>query len=209
MKRTRVVLAAVWVPFLSGCMMMGGLGHRGGLGHTSGPGHGVGATHRGDPGSAETADVASGPIRPPLQHAEASNKGLSIELDLPTPSRGSVVAIDALLRRDGAQEELTEGEVWLRIRTPGGSVDSLRMQSTHSSREGSYRTYYGFPVGGQYLVTAEGRTGVVGDSRTVSVTARVDVSGMHGSRPDWLVPAALLSGAGMVALMALMMGSAH
>ena len=209
MKHTRVVLAVVWVPSVRGCMMMGGPGQWGGSGRMGGPGHGVGAGHMGDAGSAETADVASGPIRPPLQHAEASNKGLTIELDLPTPSRGSIVAIDALLRRDDAPDELTEGEVWLRIRTPGGSVDSLRMQSTHSSRAGSYRAYYGFPAGGQYLVTAQGRTGVVGDSRTVSVTARVDVSGMHGSRPDWLVPAALLSGAGLVALMALMMGSAH
>lgn len=209
MKRTRVVLAVVWAPFLSGCMMMGGLGHWGGSGHMSGPGHAVGTGHMGEPGAAVTADVASEPIRPPLQHAEASNAGLTIELDIPTPSRGGFVAIDALLRRDGAQDDLTDAEVWLRIRRPRGSVDSLRMQPTHSPGERSYRTFYAFPIGGQYVVTAEGRTGVVGDSRVVSVTARVDVGGMDASRRNWLVPAALLSGAGMVALMALMMGSAH
>lgn len=161
----------------------------------------------GDPRRIEADDVESVTAHAPLQRAEASNGGLTIELTLPTPRTGGIVAIDALLRTESDLDEPTDGDVRLRVRTPSGRVDSLRMQPAHSARERTYRTYYEFPVGGQYLVTAEGRMEVAGDSRAVSVTARVDVgSRAHGDRQNWLVPAALVSGAAMAALMALMMG---
>lgn len=210
MTRTKVVLGAVSVPLLSSCMMMGGLGHGVGSGPMSGPGHAAGSGYAGDPRWVEADDVETVPAHAPLQRTEASNGGLTIELSLPTPHMGGIVAIDALLRMESNQDELTGGDVWLRVRTPSGSVDSLRMQPAHSSRGQTYRTYYGFPLGGLYLVTVEGRTGVAGDSRAVSVTARVDGgSETHGKRQNRLVPAALLSGAGMAALMVLMMGSMH
>lgn len=189
MNLTRVVLSVAGIPFLGGCMMMGGVGHTG------------------NPGMMSDAGRAPGGQPPaPVQRAEASGGGLSIALAFPSPSGGEPVAIDAWLLTDSIHRDLTDGEIWLRIETPDGGVDQLRMRRRHSSATATFQAQYGFADAGLYLVTAEGRAGTGADVRTVSVTARTVVGGdMHGGRRGWLVPAAVLGSLGMAALMAFMM----
>ena len=186
---TRLVLGAAWVPLLTGCMAMGGLGH------TGGPG-----------GMASAGYAENGQARAPVQHVEASNGGLSIALSFPRPSGGAGVAIDARLRADSADDDLTDANIWLQVRSPSGGVTRLPMQLLHSSQPGTYRAQYSFSAPGLYLVAAEGRTGTGADVRTVSVTTAVEVgTEAHDGRHHWFTPAALLGGLGMVAMMALMM----
>lgn len=187
---TRVVLSVAGIPLLSGCMMMGGIGHTGGLGGTAGAGH------------TESAQIGA-----PLERAEASSGGITIALSFRLPSHGAEVAIDAWLRADSAHHELADADIWLRIRTPSGGVDEIRMERLGSSGE-TYQAHYGFPTAGPYHVTAEGRVGTAAAVRTVSVTTRVEVEGeSHDGRHDWLMVGGILGGLGMVVLMALMMGS--
>ncbi len=88
--------------------------------------------------------------------------------------------------------------------TPGGSVDQLRMQRLHASATATFQARYSFAADGLYLVTAEGRAGKGAHVRTVSVTARAVVGqDMHGGGHDWLMPAAVLGGLGMLAMMAI------
>lgn len=176
MQQIRAVLGVAWVPLLTGCMMMGGLGHTSGL-----LGTGLGGPMETD----KTAVL--------LQHAEASNGGLTIALTIPTPTSGTVVAISALLRSDRRDEEPSDGEIWLRVQTPGGSVDRLRMQSVRSSGAATHRARYGFVTPGVYFVTADARLGTGADVRTVSVTTKAEVSreahvGRHDRRLSGLPP---------------------
>ena len=191
MNLARVLLGIVWAPTLSGCMMLGGMGHTGGPGAMPLVGH---AESRGMP--------------LPHQRAEASNGGLAIELSIPSPSGTAAVAIDARLNTDNSHHELTDANVWLRIQTPSGRVDKIHMQLRESSSAGTYRAHYAFPAAdGLYLVTAEGRTGTGADLKTASVTVEVEAGGAaRGGGHHWRTPAAVLGGLGMVAMMALMMG---
>ncbi|NIR42571.1 MAG: hypothetical protein GWN99_01600 [Gemmatimonadetes bacterium] len=190
MNLTRVVLSVAGVPLLGGCMMMGGVGHTG------------------SPDMMSEVDHARGARLPaPVQRAEASSEGLTIALAFPTPSIGDAVAIDAWLLTDSTDHDPEAGDIRLRIETPGGNVDQLRMRRLHSSTTATFQAEYSFSAAGLYLVTAEGRAATRADVRTVSVTARVFVGGdMYGGRHDWLMPAAILGGPAMVAMMALMMG---
>lgn len=186
---TRLVLGAAWVPLLTGCMAMGGLGHTGGLGGMASAGH-----------------AENGQARAPLQRVEASNGGLRIALYFPRPSGAAGVVIDARLRADSAYDDLTDASVWLQVRSPSGRVDQLPMQRLHSSQPGTYRAQYSFSAPGLYLVAAEGRTETGADVRTVSVTTAVEVgTAAHDGRHHWFTPGALLGGLGMVAVMVLMM----
>src|SRR5512145_1092469 len=183
---TRLMLNTAWVPVLSGCMMWGGMGHTSGTDWTG-----------------ETRYAKNGQ---PLQRAKASSAGLTIALSFATPSGGAAVPIDAQISEDSVGRELTDADIWLRIETPGGAVNELRMEPVQSSRAGAYEAHYSFPVTGLYLVTAEARTGSGSDERTVSVTARAQIyDHAQGGRHQWLVPGAVLGGLGMVATMALMM----
>lgn len=190
MDLTRLLLNTAWVPILSGCMMGGGIGHA-----------------HGTDWMGEAGYARAGQAPQPVQRAQASSRGLTISLSFPTPTLGDAVAIDAQLLTDGVAHGGIDGDVWLRIQTPGGAVDLLRMQRPQRSPVGAYRAPYGFPIAGAYLVTAEARTGTGSDERTVSVTASVQVDHhAQGGRHLWVRPAAVLGGLGMVATMALMMG---
>jgi hypothetical protein len=183
----RAAMGITWVSLLSGCMM-GGMAHPGGMG-------GVGPRETGQ---------ALGP----LQYAEASSGDLTIALSFPTPSSGAMVAMDARLTTASDPHELINGKIWLRIQTPSGSLDELRMQRLHSSAGATYQATYNFRTPGFYLVTAEGSIETDANVRTASVTTRVPVSGeVHADRHDWLMPMAVLGGLGMVVMMVVMMGS--
>lgn len=187
---TRLMLNTAWVPFLSGCMTWGGMGHTSGTDWMGG-----------------TGSAKNGQLSQPLERAEATSAGLTIALSFPHPSSGAAVAIDARLFTDGTAHEVVEGDIWLRIQTPSGAVDQLRMQRLQPSSEGAYQARYSFATVGLYLVTAEGRTGSGADERAVSVTARTQVNGhAQDGRHHWVMPAVVLGGLGMVAMMALMMG---
>lgn len=186
---TRVVLRVAAIPLLSGCVMLGGMGHRSDV-----------------LGSATAVDVDGRRLPAPLHRAETSSGGLALALSFPTPRVGAAVAIDAQLRTDGAPEELNDGDVWLRIRTPGGNVDQFRMQRLGPSAGGTYRARYRFPDAGFYLVMAEARTGTGPDARTVLVTTELEVRpAENDERHDWLVSPGTLGGLGMIAAMAVMM----
>lgn len=191
MRITNLVLRVVWVPLLSGCMMMGGMGHTGSLS-----------------GWDQTGHATNGHAGAPLHRAEASSDGLTIVLSVAAPSGRAPVAIDAWLRADTAGHEITDGEVWLRIQAPDGHVDQLRMQRLDAAPAGAYSAQYGFPTPGRYFVTAVARSGTGADARTVSVTAGVDIgSPAHDGHHGWVMPVAILGGLTMVAMMALMMGN--
>lgn len=196
MDPTRSMLTTAWVPLLSGCMMWGGMGH------TSGT-----------DGMGEAGHAERGQVPQPLQRAEASSAGVTITLSFPTPSSDAAVVIDAQLvmdsvDADSVDQELIDADVWLRIQTPSGAVDQRRLQQLQSLPPGAYQAQYSFPIAGLYLVTAEARTGTGAAERTVSVTARTQVYDQaHGGQHHWLMPGAILAGLGMVATMALMMGS--
>jgi len=192
MHLTRTVLSVAWVPLLSGCMAMGGLGHVGGM---------DGMAHAGHP--------ADGRMPGPLQRAEASNGDLAIELSFPGPTPGVAVALEARLRTDGPDDEPAVVVAWLRVRAPSGRVDELRMEPLDASAAGTYRAQYSFPVAGRYLLTAEARVGTGIAARTVTVTTAADVGGGdHTGSHLRSTPAALLGGLAMVATMTLMMGIA-
>lgn len=183
MNLTRVVLGIHWVPLLSGCLM-GGMAHTGGIG-------------RGE----------IGPMQGPLQHAEASSGELTIALSFPIPSTATAVPMEARLGTASDRREPTDGEIWLRIQTPGGNVDEIRMQRVDSSAGRTYQAMYSFRNPGSYLVTAEGRKETGTGAQTVSVTTRADVGGeSNGGRNDWLIPAAILGGLGTVVTMVVVMG---
>jgi hypothetical protein len=184
------MLNTAWVSVLSGCMMGGGMGHTSGTDWMG-----------------ETGYAKDGQRPPPLQRAEASSAGLTIALSFPTPSSNATVPIDARLFADSAELELIDATIWLRIQTPSGEVAELRMQRLDPSSEGAYQARYTFTTAGLYLLTAEGQTGTGADKRAVSVTARAQVNGHgeHGGH-DWNMPAAVLGGVAMVAMMAVMMG---
>ncbi len=190
MHLTRAVLGIAGVPLVSGCMMMGGWGH------TAGPA----SAHKKD--HTVSGQTPASPVR-----SEASNGGLTIMLSLPRPTMDSVATITASLRSDRGDQEPIDGEIWLRVQTPSGSVDQLRMQKEHSLAGGIYQAQYGFPTLGLYAMTADARAGAGTDLRTVSVMIEVEIG---DNRPEdghhWLTPAALGGGLGMLALMAVMMG---
>lgn len=191
MHSARILLSVAGVPLLAGCMMMGGSGHTAYLGPTHEPGHTVRSV------------VTTSPL-----HAAASTNGLVIEIFVPTASQGAAVTIDARVFADGDDHEVIEGAVWLRIQTPNGAVEEIRMQRPQSSTGGTYRAEYRFLLAGLYLVTAVGREGSGSDLRTASVTTEVEVTSTpHGDQHGWLMPAAILGGLGMIAMMAVMMGN--
>lgn len=190
MHLTRAALGVVGIPLLSGCMMMGAVGHAGGL-----TGMGV------------TGHMESGRPAPLRQRAEATSSGLTIALSFPRPTSGGACTISALLRSDGGAREPTDGEVWLHVQTPGGSVDRLPMERYESSTGWIYQTRYVFLTSGLYVVTADARSSAGKEVRTVSVTTRAEVSARaHSAGHDWLPPAALIGSLGMVAMMVIMMG---
>lgn len=190
MYRTRMMLGAAWVPLLSGCMMWGGMGHAGGLAWMDGAGY-----------------AENGQPPAPLQRAQASTGGLTITLAFPTPGTGVALPIDAWLSLEGAEPQPVGEEVWLRIQAPDGTIHQVRMQRPDASAAGTYRAYYRFPAAGLYLVTAEGRARAGTELQTASVTAGAEISRRaYAGHHDWLLPAAVLGGVGMVAWMAIMMG---
>lgn len=189
MTLARAVLGVATMPLFGGCMMAGGWGHGGVPARTYADGH-----------MAPDWTVAA-PLR-----AEATGDGLTIVLSIPTPAAGSVVTIGVQLRSDGGDPE-ADAEIRLRIDGPGGSIDDLPMQRDRSSGAGTYQAQYGFAVPGRYAVTAEARSGAGAEVRTVSVSARAEVAAPAGYRHDWAVPAAIIGGIGMVAMMAFLMGS--
>jgi len=185
----RILLSVAGIPLLGGCMMMGGPGHMAHLGSMDQSGH-----------SMRTATATAS------QHAAATSNGLTIEIFVPTPSQGAAVTIDARVSANGDDHEVIDGDVWLRIQTPSGTIEQVRMQRPYSSTGGTYRAEYRFLTAGLYLVTAEGREGSGSELRTASVTTEVVVTGaQHGGDHDWLMPAAILGGLGMIAMMAVMM----
>ena len=180
-------LGVAAVPLLSGCMMMAGWGHTAAL-DTHATGHMVSAQRV----------VWS-------QRAEASSDGLTVTLFVPV-SESAVVIISAGLRSEHDDQGPADGEIWLRIRTPDGTVDRFRMQEPRSPGDGMYRARYAFVASGTYVVTADARSGTGEAARTVSVTAEV----VAGDDPwhdqhHWLTPAAFVGGVGILALMAVMM----
>jgi len=184
------VLGAASVSLLSGCMMAGAAWHGGG-GHAMGP--------MAPPGSRTVTEVT--------RTAEARSGGLTLGLSFATPEWGDAALIDAALSEAGVGREPTSGEVRLSIRTPGGRVDQLDMEPLGLSPGVTHRTRYRFADVGLYQVTAEGRVGSGADVRAVSVTAETEVGGqMRSHDVDWVAPAAVLGGLGMVAMMVLMMG---
>lgn len=186
----RGVLGAAWVPLLSGCMMMGGIGHTTG-GAISAPG-----------------DMHGRDVSAQLQHAEARSGDVAIHLSFANPvAGGGAVPIDAWLSGDGDRLDMADSVVWLQVQMPGGGVDRVRMERLHSSSAGPYRALYHFTTPGLYQVTAEGRMGAGADVRTVSVTTEAEVEAWPGGRHGWVMPVAVLGGLGMVVLMTLMMAS--
>jgi hypothetical protein len=154
----RGVVGAAWVPLLSGCMMMGGMGHMG-RSTISAPG-----------------DVDSRDSSPPLKYAEASSGDLTIVLSFADPIvGGGPVPIDARLSRDGAHGDSNDDVVWLLIEAPDGRVDEVPMQHILASSAGTYRALCHFNAPGLYLITAEGRAGTGADMAAVSVTTRAEV----------------------------------
>lgn len=183
MKRTTGMLGIVGVPLLSGCMTMSGMAGAGGMGHGWG---------EGDAG---------------CQQAKARNGDLTLTLSFPVQARGGAAPIDARVAIEDGRGQLTDPEVWLRVRTPGGSVERIRMEPVEPAPAGAFRTRYDFRSSGRYLVTADGRAGTGDAARTVSVTSEAAVGGPHrAGRHDWLGPAAVLSGLAMTVLMFAMMG---
>jgi hypothetical protein len=182
MKRTTGVLGIVGIPWLSGCMMMSGMAGAVGMDHGWG---------EGDDG---------------WQQAEARNADLTLTLSFPAPARGGTVPIDARVATEDGRGQLTDPEIWLRVRTPGGSVERVRMEPVGPAPAGAFQTRYDFRSSGRYLVTADGRVGTGDAARTVSVTSEAAVRGHHrGGHHDWLGPAAVLGGLAMTALMVAMM----
>lgn len=174
----RALPSVAWVPVLSACMMMGGVS-----------GHGV-----------------NDHLNRPLQYAAASDADLAIALSFPAPSHGGTVPIEAQLRLQSDQPALTDASVWLRVRTPGGSVDEIRMQRAQSSVTAAYHAQYTFPTSGYYIVTAEGRMGEGTGARLVSVSIEADVGApAPGADRHWLVPAAVVGGLSMALMMVLML----
>lgn len=183
----RKLMPIVWAPFLGACMM-------GGMAHTS---------RMGGPGSVD-ADGAVGP----LHYAEASSGGVTIALSLPAPTMVGAVGMEARLTGVDGPESAIDGEVRLRVRTPGGAVDELPMRSLHSTAGVTYRAVYDFRTPGSYLVTADGWTGAEEGANAASVTTRVDVvDESRWDRHDWTMPMAVLGGIGMLAMMAVMMSN--
>lgn len=184
MKAMRL-LPIAWAPFLGACMM-------GGVAHTSRVG-GAGPGHMG-----ETPD--------PMHYAEASGESVTIELSFPTPRRGGPVAMEARLSGADESDASTEGAVRLRVDTPGGYVDEVRMERFQSSDGPIYRATYDFRTPGSYLVTAQGSMMPGADARSASVTTRVDVEdAAYGDRHGWVMPMAILGGLGMIVMMVVMM----
>lgn len=181
------LLSIVWAPFLGACMM-------GGVAHTS---------RMGGPGPAGPDGTVGS-----LQHAEASSGGVTIVLSFPRPMMVGAVGMDARLTSADDPHTDLDGEVRLRVRTPGGGVDELPMPSLHSAAGVTYQAVYDFRSPGSYLVTAHGSIGTGKGATTASVTTRVDVG--EESRwdgHDWMMPMAVLGGIGMVAMMAVMMSN--
>lgn len=190
MRLTMAVLSVAGVPLLGGCMMMGGWGHAAGL-------MGPGLTR---PGVSEQRTAS-------WRHAEAASDGLTLTLAFPVPTGGDGVTISAWLRWDDDVPEPPDGEIWLRIQTPGGSVDRVRMQEPASPADGTYRAWYAFVMSGTYVVTADARSGTGADTRMVSVTAEMETGDVRwDGESGWVTPAALAGGLGMLALWAAMMG---
>jgi hypothetical protein len=194
MRIRRSFFSIAWASLLSGCMMTGGAWH-------------------GDraPAIGHMASLGSSQVSEVTRMVEANNGRLTIELSFATPGSGEELPIDATLSEDGVTRKPTHGDVRLNIRTPGGSVDQLRMEPLGLSQGATHQTRYRFADAGLYQLTAEGRMGSGVDARTVSVTTETEVGGrMRGHEDGWLVPAAVLGGLGMVGIMLLMMGgSAH
>lgn len=190
MHKIRVLLGFACIPILSGCMMMGGMGSTTGMG-------GVG----------DAGVVHSGQIHTPLRQTKASNGVLTIALSFPAPSDGAAVPINARLHTESDHNELTDAYVGLRIRTPRGSIDEIRMHPLDSSTAETHQAQYSFRDAGVYVVTAEARVGRGDDARTVSASIETEVAReAHSGQGNWLTPAALVGGLSMVVIMVLTMG---
>lgn len=185
MRLTRVALRVAGVPLLSGCMMLGGMGHTGAV-----------------LGIPRPVEEDIGWLTVPFQHAEASSAGLTLSLSIAEARSAATVAIGASLRADGAPGGVADGEVRLRIQPPGGTVDLIPMRRGSPAAAGTYHAEYRFPTSGFYLLTAEGRMATEGGVRTVLVTAEIEVGrGARGTRQDWVLPVGILSSLGMVTMM--------
>jgi hypothetical protein len=190
MQSIRAVLGVASIPLLSGCMGMGGWGHAGGSMGTVAPHH-----------------PAGGLTTVSVERAEASGDGLALALSFPTPTTGAVMTVSALLRWYDGDREPVNGEILLSIRTPAGSVDQLRMEKVQTVAAGAYEARYAFAESGRYVLTANAGWGTEVNARSVSVTTTADVGDdVYGHRHDRWVPAEVVGGIGMVALMVLMMG---
>jgi len=144
----------------------------------------------------------------PLQYAEAATGDLTIALSFPTPSVGSQVAIAARLNVADRPQELIEGEMWLHVQAPSGSVEEVRMQRSQGSGPATYQAVYDFWAPGSYVVTARAWTeGDVGTEASVTTSVVVAGDPLHVDHRDWMMPMAVLGGVGMVVMMAVMMSN--
>lgn len=183
MIRIRMLLGLAWVLLLGGCMMSP-VGYHGGLYD--------GRARGGRPG--------------PLQQAEAREGDLTIGLSFPRPVGGAPTPIDVRLGTDDDPPDPADADVRLRVVKPDGGVDQLAMRHTGDPAAATeYRAPYTFRTPGIYALTAEARVGAGAKARTVSVTTRSEVvPWTYDGHWDWLTPAALLGGLGMLAMMAVM-----
>jgi hypothetical protein len=190
MELRRLALSIAGVPLLSSCMM-------GSVAHTEPPG---------TVGLAEDTQASV-----PLQYAEAGSEDLTITLSFPTPRSGSAITMDARLATANGPQELMDGEISLRIQTPSGRVDPIRMRRFSSPTTAAYEAMYDFRTPGLYVVTAEGRAQTGAGVREASVTITVPVSGQpqyvdSANHRNSMMPMALM-GLSMVAMMVVMMAN--
>lgn len=175
------MLGVVWLPLLGGCMATGVLHHA---------------------GVPPEATYGEG-----WHETQATSGDLTIAMSFPTPEGRAVTPIEARLRSGADGLELTDADVWLRIQTPGGSVERLHMQSVRSRAADWYQAQYSFGTAGSYLISADASVKTEGSVQTVSVTSLLEVGGGPHARDGhgWMMPLAVLGGLGMLTMMVLMM----
>lgn len=183
MNTGRRLLGGTWLILVSGCMTTGALHHSG-----------------------AAPDVADGQG---WHRVEAHSGGLAIEMVFPSPGGRAVVPVEARLWAEAEGRELTDGEVWLRVQTPTGRVDRVRMRNVPSRDGDWYEAQYGFRTTGSYMLSADASVSTGESVHEVSVTTRLQVDEeLHGGYGHgWVMPLAVLGGVAMLTMMAVMMSS--
>ena len=188
MNRLGAFLSLAGLSLLGGCGMMGMMGGM----------HGASGMH----GSA----AGHGHELAPMVQAQAESGDLAIVLSFPAPRAAAVAPVVVVLRTAGEATDPEDAEVWLRVRTPDGNIDEVRMRSAPASAPGTYQAEYRFATAGPYAVTAEARAGGGPVARQVSVTTDVHLGAeVAARRQPWLTPATVLTGIAVGAMMILMM----